>query len=190
MPLWGKTDVVGSRPKWINLSNYPAGTQLLFVDLTEAQVASNRTKGIDGPGWWLHREYTDSKGQIRYKSELVVALQETAANAGDAADDLFVPDTTTTIAISAQPTNQTTVDGEATFEVTAALTPVGTVTYQWQFQAAANTETWANVVGATSASLALTGRTVANTGDKYRVVVGGAGSKKVTSNTATLTFGT
>lgn len=188
MALWGKTDATLSRPKWINLSTFPAGTQLVFVDVTEAQVASNRTKGIDGPGWWLHREYTDSNGQIRYKSECVVALQETAANAGDAADDLFVPDTTTTIAISVQPTNQTSVLGEATFGVTAALTPPGTVTYQWQVKV--GDAGWANVVGATSDSLALTGVVTGDTGKQYRVVVGGAGSKKVTSNAATLTFGT
>jgi hypothetical protein len=188
MSLWGKTDAVGSRPKWIDLTNYPANTQLVFVDLTEAQAASNRAKGIDGPGWWLHREYTDSDGQIRYKSELVVTLQETAANAGDAADDLFVPDVTTTIAISAQPTNQTTVAGAATFSVTAALTPPGTATYQWQSKV--GTAGWANVVGATNTSLALTGRVLADSGTQYRVVVGGAGSKKVTSDAATLTFGT
>lgn len=188
MALWGKTDATGSRPKWINLSTQPAGTQLVFVDVTEARVASNRTKGIDGPGWWLHREYTDSNGQIRYKSECVVALQETAGNAGDAADDLFVPDVTTTIAISAQPTNQTSVAGAATFGVTAALTPAGTVTYQWQVKV--GTAGWTNVVGATSATLALTGVVSGDTGKQYRVVVGGAGSKKVTSDAATLTFGT
>ena len=189
MSLWGKTDATGSRPKWIDLTTYPANTQLVFVDLTEAQADSNRTKGINGPGWWLHREYTDSNGQIRYKSELVVALQETAANAGDAADDLFVPDVTTTIAISVQPTNQTTISGAATFTVTAALTPAGTVTYQWQSKV--GTAGWANVAtGGTSASLALTGRVLADSGTQYRVVVGGAGSKKVTSDAATLTFGT
>lgn len=188
MALWGKTDATLSRPKWVNLSNYPAGTQLVFVDLTEAQVASNRTKGIDGPGWWLHREYTDSNGQIRYKSELLVTIQETAANAGDAVDDLFVPDVTTTIAISSQPTNQTSVLGEATFAVTAALTPAGTATYQWQVKV--GTAGWADVSAATGASLALTGVVAGDTGKQYRVVVGGAGSKKVTSNAATLTFGT
>jgi len=190
MALWGKTDVVGSRPKWINLSNYPAGTQLVFVDLTEAQVASNRTKGIDGPGWWLYREYTSSTGETRYKTELVVALQETAANAGDATDDLFVPDVTTTIAISVQPANQTTVSGAATFGVTAALTPAGTVTYQWQFQDADESAVWADLTGATNSTLVLAGQLAANTGDKYRVVVGGAGSKELVSNSATLTFGT
>lgn len=190
MALWGKTDATLSRPKDINLNNYPAGTQLLFVDETEAGTETNKQKGIKGPGWYLHREYTDSAGQIRYKSELVVALAETAANAGDAADDLFVPDQVVTVAISVQPANQTTTAGAATFAVTAALTPAGTVTYQWQYQAADESKKWQNVGGATSSSLALTGRTIANTGDKYRVVVGGAGAVKVTSNSATLTFGT
>lgn len=189
MPLWGKTDAEASKPKFVNLANYPEGTQLVFVDETEAQVESNKTKGITGAGWYLYREYTDSNGQVRYKTELLVSMATPAATAGDAADDTTVPDATVTVAISVQPANQTTTLGAATFSVTAALTPAGTVTYQWQKKAVNDTR-WAIVSGATSASLVLASQTSANNGDQYRVVVGGAGAKKVTSSSATLTFGT
>lgn len=189
MPLWNKTDALASRPIWVNLSAYPAGTQLVFVDDTEAAVASNKAKGITGPGWWLYREFTDSDGQVRYKTENVVSLANTAVAAGDADDDATVPDVSVTITIDTQPTDQTTVLGAATFSVVASISPSGTLEYQWQKKAVGTTR-WVPVVGATSASLALTAQTEANTGDQYRVVVKGSGAKAVTSEPAKLTFGT
>lgn len=186
MPLWNNTDAVGSKPKWVNLSNYPAGTNLVFVDQTEAGLASNKSKGITGAGWWLTRSWTDQHGTIRYWAENLVALTNTAAAAGDQADDLIVPDVQTAIAISVQPANQNTSSGAATFSVTAAFSAgTGTLTYQWQKKSGTK---WNNVVGATSDSLALTTQTSTNTGDQYRVVVAGGGAKAVTSNAATLTF--
>ena len=187
MALWDKTDLEASRPNWINLANYPAGTQLVFVDTTEANNETNRSKGIRAPGWHLYREYTDSDGQVRYKSELVVALAETAANAGDAADDLFVPDVVTTVTIDTQPTAQTTVAGAATFTVVASLNTAGTVTYQWQVKV--GDAGWTNVTGETTDTLVLAGQTADNDGDMYRVVVAGDGAKAVTSDEVALTFG-
>lgn len=81
----------------------------------------------------------------------------------------------------------TTATAAATFSVTASAT-TGTLTYQWQVQTAASTTKWTNVTGATSASLALTGLTTADSGKKYRVKIGGsAGGEEIISNTATLT---
>lgn len=188
MALWGKTDIEASRPKYVNLSNYPAGTQLVFVDATEAQVPSNKTKGITGAGWYLTREWTDSDGKPRYWAECLVAMAVTAVAAGDAADDLVVPDVNTVIAISVQPSNQTTVLGAATFSVTAAFSSgTGTLAYQWQKKVGSGR--WTAVAGATSASLVLADQLEANDGDLYRVIVSGGGAKAVTSDSATLTFG-
>ena len=186
MSLWSNTDAEVSRPKFINLSNYPAGTQLIFVDESEAGNPVNQSKGIKGPGWHLYREYTDSDGQTRYKSELVVAMSIPAVVSGDSADDTTVPDVAVVITIGTQPSNQSTVAGGATFTVAATISPTGTLAYQWQRKV--GTSAWANVTGATSESLVLTGQTVSNTGDQYRVVVSGSGAKTVRSNTATLTF--
>jgi hypothetical protein len=76
----------------------------------------------------------------------------------------------------------------ATFSVTAADSPdLGNIVYQWQFQTATGTR-WTNVSGATSASLALTGLTIADDGKKYRVkLTSTAGASEVISNVATLT---
>ena len=189
MPLWRKTDATLSRPKWINLSTYPAGTQLVFVDETEAKLDANKKKGLTGTGWWLFREYTDSNGVVRYKSELLVNLAVTAAVAGDATDDTIAADVNAAITISVQPANQTTVAGAATFGVTAAVAPSGTLTYQWQSKAPNGR--WTAVVGATAATLVLSGKVSGDTGTQYRVVLGStSGAPKVTSNAATLTFGT
>ena len=189
MPLWGKTDATPSRPKWVDLSKYPAGTQLVFVDETEAKLDANKKKGLTGTGWWLFREYTDASGAVRYKSELLANLAVTAAIAGDATDDTIAADVNAAITISVQPANQTTVSGAATFGVTAAVAPTGTLTYQWQSKAPNGR--WTAIAGATSPTLALTGKVTGDTGTQYRVVIGSSnGAPKVTSNAATLTFGT
>ena len=110
------------------------------------------------------------------------------AVSGDANDDLTVADTENTITISVQPAAQNTSAGAATFAVTAAATS-GTVTYQWQ-KATVGSTRFANVGGATSSSIVLSGQTSANTGDRYRVVLNttGQGAVPVTSSPATLTF--
>ena len=91
----------------------------------------------------------------------------------DTTDDLVV--TVTTVGTAA-----------ATFSVTASA-DAGSVVYQWQSQTATGTR-WVNISGATSASLALTGLTTADTGKKYRVkLTSSAGAEEVISNIVTLT---
>lgn len=186
MALWGKTDANGSKPKYLSTADK---AKAVFVSAEEAILKTNKDKGITGAGWWLVNQFTDSDGKSRYKSECLVAMTVANATSGDAADDATVADVNVTITISAQPANQTTVSGEATFAVTATASS-GSVTYQWQKKPAATGSRWANVSGATSASLALTGQLAAADGDQYRVVIGStSGAVKVTSDAATLTFG-
>jgi hypothetical protein len=88
-----------------------------------------------------------------------------------------------TITITQQPTDQSAVSGAATISVTATASPAGTLTYQWQrYQSSA----WANVTGATSASLALTGLTTSNNGDRYRCVISAQSAASVTSGEAVI----
>lgn len=182
MPLWGKTDAEASRPNWIDLNNYPAGTQLLFVDRNEAQEPTNKAKGLTSPGWWLYYTYTDANSVTRYKTECLVSLDVTGAEAGD--DDTLPPEITITV----QPSAATVFSGAtATFSVTATKTGTPALTYQWQKQES-GTGAWANVTGATSASYTTGALTVAadNT-DKYRVVVSQVGAQSVTSSAVALT---
>ena len=177
------------------LAHFPTGTSLIFIDDTEASLDENKVRGLKWPGWWAYRTYTDGDGNTRHKAECLAFANQTAANAGDygtaqgGTEDNPAADVASAITISVQPSNQSTDDGvgTATFSVTASAT-TGTLTYQWQVQTAASTMKWTNIVGATSASLALTGLATADSGKKYRVKIGGsAGGEELISNTATLT---
>ena len=184
MPLWGITDATGSKPKYLSSAD---AANAVFVSKEEAVLKTNKDKGILGAGWWLVKEFTDSEGKPRYKSELLVAMSVANATSGDASDDAKVADVEVTITIGTQPTAQTAVGGAATFSVTATASS-GTVTYQWQKKESTGTR-FANVTGATSATLALTGLTnAADNGDQYRVVLSSSsGAVKVTSNSVALT---
>ena len=186
MPLWGKTDADESKPKYLTTAQK---AKAVFVSAEEAALTTNKSKGILGAGWWLVDEYKGSNGESRYKAELLVAMSVANATSGDAADDTIVADTEVSITISVQPANQTTVTGEATFGVTATSS-TGSATYQWQ-KRASSTARWANVSGATNATIVLTGQVLADSGSQYRVVVSSTtGAVKVNSDAATLTFGT
>lgn len=84
MSSWGKTDVAGDKPKFLNTADK---ARCFFVDSTEAQVASNRAKGITGPGWWIL-----TTAGSRTKAECLVPMDVTAVAAGDAADDATIAD--------------------------------------------------------------------------------------------------
>lgn len=186
MPLWGKTDATGSKPKYLNTAD---AANAVFVSAEEAVLKTNKDKGILGAGWWLVKEYVAADGKTRYKSENLVAMTVANATSGDAADDAKVADVEVTITIGTQPAAQTTDGGAATFTVVATASS-GTLTYQWQKKPAAEGSRWANIGGATTDTLALTAQTADNTGDQYRVVLGASsGAVKVTSNAAALTFG-
>jgi len=102
MALWGKTDTLGSAPKFLedaaaNTNKSHDLDNAIFVSDEEAAVASNRAKGITGPGWWL---YHTANG--RHFAECLVPMKGgTVAQAtvgddgvtGDTADeDLIVAD--------------------------------------------------------------------------------------------------
>lgn len=179
MPLWNKTDTVESRPKWIDLATYPAGTELLFVDETEAQQESNKAIGLTGAGWWLYRTYTDAAGATRHKAELLVAMSVPALAAGDS-DTLPPP----VITITVQPAASAVIAPNAVvLTVGAAVTLGATLAYQWQKAESATPTVFADVVGATTNTLTI-GPTsdVTDNGDVYRVVVSAdGGATSVTS---------
>ena len=184
MPLWGKTDAAGSKPKY--LTDADKG-KAVFVSTEEALLATNKSKGITGAGWWLLDEYKDSTGSTRYKAECLIAMAVSTASSGDATDDAKVSDVEIVLTVGTQPAAQTAVDGAATFTVVATVNS-GTVTYQWQKKESGSNK-WTNVVDATATTLVLADLTnAADNGDQYRVVLGStSGAKKVNSDAALLT---
>ena len=134
------------------------------------------------------RDSNTAGGTTRHKAEKLAALRVAAGTSGDDADDTVAADVLETITIGTQPANQNTSSGAATFTVAATVDQSGTITYQWQKRTSSGGR-FSNVSGATSASLALTGQTAANTGNQYRVKVNSSkGAAEVVSSIATLTF--
>tara|TARA_B100000427_G_scaffold321278_1_gene321616 strand:- start:1205 stop:2038 length:834 start_codon:yes stop_codon:yes gene_type:complete len=179
---------------------------LVFVDATEASVASNKSRGITGPGWWQYRSYQDHAGSTRHKAECIAALSVAAgAGVGDQADETIAADVLETISITGSTANSTSSSGGGTFAVSAAVDQSGTITYKWQRQTATATTRWVDVVGGANgldtgitysnfatATLAYAGlASDALDGYKYRCLVNSSkGAKQVITNTATVTFGT
>ena len=191
MSLYGRTDSDANKTQVGLTRGNGAGSAtetIVFVDDTEAQLSENKERGINSPGWWAYRTYTDAAGNTRHKSELLAFITGPDANANETqADDTIAADVASAITIGTQPADQNTSSGAATFSVVATA-DAGTVTYQWQKKTATGTR-WTNVSGATSDSLVLAGQTVSNDGDLYRVKLNSdAGAEEVISDTATLTF--
>lgn len=202
MPLWGKTDSAGARPSWYTtLENMDtAGRQLIFIDNTEATTEVNRARGFKSPGWWAYYTVEQSDGTLRYRGqECLVALSETAANAGDQADDAVAADAApAAIAIDTQPSNVAGAadpTGAITFTV-AASGGAGTLGYQWQYQTAASTTRWKNITdagvyaGSDGPELGITDADKETyDGYKFRCRISDAGGAlTVTSDGASLTF--
>jgi len=202
MSLYGRTDSNANKTKVERTIAASAQAKtIVFVDETEARLNENRTRGIDGPGWWSYFTYTDAAGNTRHKAEKLVALGNPDTNANETqSDDTIAADVASAVTINvAYPQNTTTSSGGATFTVNGQTTTTGTpgtLAYQWQVQTTTGTR-WTNLTntgiytGSTTHTLTLTGATSAVTGYKYRVKVTSAGgTEEVISRTATLTFGT
>ena len=179
------------------------GYELVFVDTTEQSIASNKTRGITGPGWWQYQTYVTHNGDTRHKAEYIAPAKAAAGDAGDFAEDTIDADVLETITVGTQPANSTSSSGAGTFVAAATVDQSGTITYQWQRQTASATTRWVNI----SAADLDTGITYANwttatlaysalgddslDGYKYRCVINtskGAVTKR-TDGAATLTFG-
>jgi hypothetical protein len=109
MPLWGKTDRPEDEPLWSDLLRNmdTAGREIIFVDNTEASLEVNRARGFNAPGWWAYYTSKQSDGVLRYRGqELLVAISQTAAAAGDQDDNLVAANIESVINIITQPTNQ------------------------------------------------------------------------------------
>ena len=87
MALWGKTDASGSKPKYLLDADKE---KTVFVSTEEAQLKTNKDKGIHGAGWWKVMEYVDNAGMPRYKAECLVAMTVPNSVSGDATDDEVV----------------------------------------------------------------------------------------------------
>ena len=176
--------------------------ELIFVDTTEQAIASNKSRGITGPGWWQYLTYQTHNGDVRHKAECLAPVKATAGNAGDFTDDTVAADVLETITIGTQPSNSTSSSGAGTFAVAATVDQSGTITYKWQRQTANATVRWVDVAADTDTGITYANFTTATLaysglasdaldGYKYRCVVNTSkgAAEVITDGSATLTFG-
>ena len=175
---------------------------LVFVDTTEDSIASNKTRGISGPGWWLYQTYQTHNGTERHKAECLVPLKVAAGSAGDFAQDTIDADVNETITVGTQPANSTSSSGAGTFVAAFTVDQSGTKVYKWQRQTASATTRWVDISASldtgityadfTTATLAYSGLggTTLN-GYKYKCIIttSKGAVQKETDGAATITFG-
>lgn len=202
MSLYGKTDSAANVTKASRgIAASSQAKTIVYVDNQEAALPENKARGINAPGWWSYFTYTDADGHVRHKAEHLVTIAGPDLNSNETqSDDAIAADYT--IAIDAQPVDQTVASGDpVTFIVAASTTPSGgDLTYEWFFLEPGGT--WETADGAAWATLAtsptltipdssvdLGGGGNDLNGYKFRVVVSNTGaSGDVTSEEATLTI--
>jgi hypothetical protein len=197
MSLYGRTDSNTNKTKaGVGIAKSSITPTVVFVDETEAKLNENRTRGIDGPGWWSYYTYTDASGATRHKAEKMVALANPDTNANETqADDTIAADLASAITISVQPADQTENEGDpAAFAVTAAAT-TGTLAYQWQRRTSTSGR-WTNVSATLDGSVytdfttdtLLISDVTGLDAYEYRVkLTSSAGAEEIISDAATLT---
>jgi len=204
MSLYGNDDSNANKTKaGIGLAGSSQAKTVVFIDDTEAQLKSNKDRGLNAPGWWSYFTYTDQHGNTRHKAEQLVYIAKPEANAQETqSDDTIGADVLEVITIGTEPANSTSSSGAGTFAVVSSVNQSGTQAFVWQRQKpgsnrwtnlAANTDTGITYADFTTNTLAYSGlASNALDGYKYRVkITTSKGATEVISDgAATLTFGT
>ena len=123
MSLYGNDDSNANKTKaGIGIGASSQAKTVVFIDDTEAQLKSNKDRGLNAPGWWSYFTYTDSHGKTRHKAEQLVYIAKPEANAQETqADDTIGADVLETITITGQPANSTSSSEAGTFAVTVSV---------------------------------------------------------------------
>ena len=146
------------------------------VSAVEAGSADNTQYDVAHAGWVGVTTYLDWEGNLRVKSEVLVAMSSIEA---DADDDIRFPDPT--ITITTQPASiGVGTTASATFTVVAAVSPIyAPLSYQWFEEGSA-------ISGATNSSVTIVNTDASKNGYEYQVVIT-SGDTSVTSGIATMT---
>ena len=166
-------------------------SKVFGVDSTEEAQTEAKSKGIAHSGWVRYHTYTDANGNVRNKSEVLVAG---GTISGDQADDTTLPDGTITIGTQPSSIASAATPYTGTFTVAATALPTASLSYQWQVSTNGGTS-FTNVTnagvytGATTATLTLTAAAkVTYNNYQYRCQVSATGYTTVTSTAATLVY--
>jgi len=142
------------------------------MDAKEANVASNKARGFNSPGWVHYQTWVNSQGTTRYRTETLVAMSKNFNKSNvdfniglDANEDATIQDNQ--LSFSLQPT----VDGQTranlqftpgmSYQALAVGTNGAVATYKWQ--KSPNAIVWTDVINAPyTGNAQFSGNTTAN----------------------------
>ena len=154
------------------------------VDYVEVGIAATTPFAVAHSGWVaVGATYIDAEGNLRCKSEVLVAGGIDSTAGTDAADDTLFPDPV--ITITSQPASVGVgTTATATFSVTATIYPdYAPLAYQWQEDDGGG---FADISGATGTSVSIANTDASKDAYEYQVVIT-SGDTTVTSGIATMT---
>jgi hypothetical protein len=170
------------------------------VDIYEAGATTQYA--VTHAGWVGIKTYMGSEGEMRVRTETLVAFSGISTNIGptfgaegDAVDDAVFPDRL--ITITSQPSNRTGIltTANTTFAVVASVDPTASLSYQWQYSSTGvaytnltNSGLYTNTTTATVGIASTTVTANRPNGFYYRAVITADGGATATSNAATLTY--
>lgn len=160
------------------------------VDVYEASAAVDTQYAVTHAGWVGIKTYNDTNGNLRVKSETLVAFSGITTGtssytaAGDALDDTILPDFKITIAgVTASPSASVGVGTTVTLTVSASSSPDTVLSYQWQKSTTANGTVYNSISGATGISTNIANPTTGNNNYNYRVIVSAGGGAIAATST-------
>jgi hypothetical protein len=172
MALWTNVDNEAGKPKNLTAAE-KAATLGITADETSNQKATHA-------GWVLSTTGTGGRAGRVFNETLVAMGSMTGDN------DTVDPDPVITIGTQPSPVSVTSPTA-ATFTVVATSTRGAALSYQWQVSP--NSAAWANITGATAATLTVDDTDAEYVTDNYfRVVVSATGATTVNSSAVQVTI--
>jgi hypothetical protein len=187
---------ISQLPKFTTLdSHYKPGTNSTYdalvygADNDEVEVSNSSIYELSHSGWVGIASYLDWEGNLRVKSEVLVAMSSIES---DGADDSVLPDVS--IIFLSNPQNATGVGSTSTvsFQSLVGITPSGSsLTYNWQVSP--DDTTYTNITdnstysGSTTNTLSIANTDTSLDGFYYRLSVS-SGDTTAISGIASITF--
>jgi hypothetical protein len=177
-------------------SNYGngIGESIYGVDIFETGAVAETQYAVTHSGWVGIKTYMGSEGEMRVKSETLVAMSEitsgtnaTFGAVGDAADDDIFPDAIITILSGPDDVVGIGTTADAVFVVESEVTPdYAPLDYQWQ-EDGSDINDGGDYSGTTTPILTVANDSDKDNGTEYQVVIT-SGDTSVVSTAATITY--
>ncbi len=195
-PIYTLGDSIYRAPesKTVGYSTSPVFTGVFGVSAEEVGAAATITVGgkaaayaVAHSGWVGIMTYIDTHGNLRVKSEVLVAGGIDSTAGTDADDDTIFPDPTITIVTDVADVVGIATTGTATFSVVASVFPTySPLTYQW-YEDTTALSNGGDYSGATTSVLTVANDSDKDDGREYSVVIA-SGDTSVTSGVGTITY--